>query len=132
MIISGSKDTLIKVLDLESRACIQTIVGHRSEIWSLTFSQNDHDDEKSYRLYTGCADEFVRVYKIKTEEDKKKDNKKEDVSEEGEGEFFTYFGMFERQSANDRVASISVNPSNTLLAVQTSGKSIDVRIYLNI
>jgi WD40 repeat protein len=34
-LVSVSKDTLMKVWDLSSQYCVQTIVGHRCEIWSL-------------------------------------------------------------------------------------------------
>ena len=35
LIVSVSKDTLMKVWDVVTQHCIQTIVGHRCELWSL-------------------------------------------------------------------------------------------------
>jgi len=35
LLISTSKDTLAKLWELETQHCVQTLVGHRSEIWSL-------------------------------------------------------------------------------------------------
>ena len=35
LVVSVSKDTLMKVWDVVTQHCIQTIVGHRCEIWSL-------------------------------------------------------------------------------------------------
>lgn len=32
-LISASKDTLVKVWDLEAQYCVQTILGHRNEVW---------------------------------------------------------------------------------------------------
>ena len=34
-LISSSKDTFIKIWDLEAQFCIDTIVGHRAEVWSF-------------------------------------------------------------------------------------------------
>jgi U3 small nucleolar RNA-associated protein 12 len=39
MLVSTSKDTLMKVWDLGTQHCLQTIVGHRCEIWSLAVFQ---------------------------------------------------------------------------------------------
>ena len=35
-LVSSSVDTLLKVWDLDTHTCIQTVTGHRSEVWSLT------------------------------------------------------------------------------------------------
>ena len=40
IIMSSSKDTLMKVWDLDTQHCIQTVVGHRSEVWSIDADSN--------------------------------------------------------------------------------------------
>ncbi|KAA0174006.1 hypothetical protein FNF27_04567 [Cafeteria roenbergensis] len=35
LLVSASKDTLLKVWDLAEQTCVQTMVGHRSEVWAL-------------------------------------------------------------------------------------------------
>lgn len=60
-ILSTSKDTLIKVWDITTQHCIETVVGHRSEIWSSLIL---HDGK---RLITGSSDEELRVWNIDSE-----------------------------------------------------------------
>jgi WD40 repeat protein len=62
-LISSSKDTLIKVWDLETQHCTQTVVGHRKEIWSFAVNQEET------RLYSSAADNQLRVFNFKYSEE---------------------------------------------------------------
>jgi U3 small nucleolar RNA-associated protein 12 len=55
-LLSCSKDTLAKVWDVETRHCTQTLVGHRSEIWSLAVSADES------RVVTAGSDSELRVW----------------------------------------------------------------------
>ena len=89
LLISVSKDSLMKVWDMTTFNCIQTIVGHRSEIYSvlaITMCSHAHagvnylakgdsdgadglDGEQlveEVRVFTGAADEYIRCYKLIT------------------------------------------------------------------
>ncbi len=57
-ILSSSKDTLLKVWDITTQHCIETIVGHRSEIWSMALTP----DGKT--LVTGSADSELKIWNI--------------------------------------------------------------------
>lgn len=57
-LLSSSKDTLMKLWDLETQHCTQTLVHHRKEIWGFTVNKEET------RLYTGTADHFFRVHEI--------------------------------------------------------------------
>ena len=63
LVVSVSKDTLLKVWDLSTQHCIQTIVGHRCEIWSLAISANNEqqvlDLETAVQL-EGNGSEVIR------------------------------------------------------------------------
>lgn len=59
-LVSASKDTFVRVWDLSTQSCVQTLVGHRHEVWALSV----HDQ----RLVTGSADNKLRVWII--DEDK--------------------------------------------------------------
>jgi U3 small nucleolar RNA-associated protein 12 len=37
-VVSSSKDTLLKVWDIDAQTCIQTVVGHRSEVWAAALA----------------------------------------------------------------------------------------------
>jgi U3 small nucleolar RNA-associated protein 12 len=60
---SSSKDELVKVWDLDTQHCCQTIACHGGEIWALDvdFSQK--------RLAVGAADSELRVYAVHAEAD---------------------------------------------------------------
>ena len=34
-LLTGSKDTLVKLWDLTTQHCVETLVAHRSEVWTL-------------------------------------------------------------------------------------------------
>jgi U3 small nucleolar RNA-associated protein 12 len=61
LLVSGSKDTLLKVWDLETQHCIQTVLGHRSEVWALDVNP------KETRLVSGAADAKLRVWALDLE-----------------------------------------------------------------
>ena len=56
LVVSASKDTLLKVWDVETQTCIQTLVGHRSEVWSMVRYRD--------RIVTGSSDEWLRFFRI--------------------------------------------------------------------
>ena len=60
-LLSGSKDALVKLWDLQTQHCIQTLVNHRSEVWSLAVATT------GTRFATGCADNQIRIWKIHSE-----------------------------------------------------------------
>jgi U3 small nucleolar RNA-associated protein 12 len=70
LLISVSKDTLMKVWDLSTQHCIQTVVGHRCEIWSLAILSPSASDTgaggdlSSVRVVTGGADDLLRGYRL--------------------------------------------------------------------
>ena len=57
-LVSSSKDTFLKVWDLALQHCVQTVVGHRSEVWSFDL------DEGSGRLVTGAGDNQLRMFRL--------------------------------------------------------------------
>jgi WD40 repeat protein len=57
-LVTSSKDTFVKVWDLQTQHCVQTVVGHRSEVWSFDVNQAET------RMYTGATDQQLRVWKL--------------------------------------------------------------------
>jgi U3 small nucleolar RNA-associated protein 12 len=55
---SCAKDELLKVWDLDTQHCCQTVVGHRGEVWAMDV------DPSGTRLATGATDAEVRLYKV--------------------------------------------------------------------
>lgn len=58
VLITSSKDTFVKFWDLDTQHCFKTLIGHRTEVWSLTLMKEDR------YLVTGCGDAELRVWKL--------------------------------------------------------------------
>lgn len=90
-IISSSKDGLVRVYDVASQHCVQTLVGHRAEVWAM-----DLDPTHSL-LLTGTVDAEVRVFRF-LDQSKLKESESPDILEP--------LGSVQRQNAAARVSTI--------------------------
>ena len=54
MLITSSKDSLIKMWDLETQHCLQTVVGHKGEVWSIDINP------QQTRLISGSEKSLLR------------------------------------------------------------------------
>lgn len=118
-IISASKDTLLKVWDLETQHCIQTVVGHRSEVWSVDVDSMSHPGY----LITGSTDNILRLYKVSFKD------KRGVVTEVEEGshkdDIVQAWSTVGRQT-NERVGRLRYSNDGMLLAVQAAGKTVEL------
>lgn len=57
-LISTSKDTLLKLWDLSTQHCMQTVVAHRSEVWSMDLSPQQN------LIFTGSGEGDLKAWKI--------------------------------------------------------------------
>lgn len=120
-VVSSSKDTLLKVWDLDTHHCVQTIVGHRCEIWCLTtvVAPVSSSEGNELLILTGSSDDLVRGYRVR-------ENSKTDGST-GEGadeeEVLDYFGCHQLTGGEKCAAlAVSQHPSGSVL-VALSGPS---------
>ncbi len=81
LLLTSSQDTLVKVWDVDAGHCLQTVVGHRSEVRSL-----DIDSEGS-RVVTGSSDGELRVWSVSR-----------DVTSNEGGEVLKLLGLLPRKS----------------------------------
>lgn len=58
LLLTSAKDTFLKLWDLSTQHCIQTVVAHRSEIWTL-----DIDPEQRL-VFTGSAEGEMKAWRI--------------------------------------------------------------------
>jgi WD40 repeat protein len=58
LLLTASKDTFMKLWDLSTQHCIQTVVAHRSEIWSLDVNL------EMGMLFTGSGEGELKAWKI--------------------------------------------------------------------
>ena len=138
LLISVSKDTLLKVWDIDTQQCIQTIVGHRCEIWSVTTIGVTATDVRgetatdlstpnaSYTVITGSSDDQLRGYTVNTSLLGASTN---EVEKEEEN-ILTYIGSISTACGADKVVRLCTNPSDhNTLAAQSTGKVIEVNIF---
>ena len=67
MIDSSSKDGLVKLWDLDTQHCFQTIVSHHKEVWSLELVGGPSLGEGVVslpRLVTASGDNRVRLFRL--------------------------------------------------------------------
>ena len=53
-----SKDTFMKLWDLSTQHCIQTVVSHSSEVWALDVGQEQN------LIFTGGGDGELKAWRI--------------------------------------------------------------------
>lgn len=58
-LLTSSKDTLLKLWDLGIQHCVETIVAHRSEIWSMTSDPVGRD-----LVFTGSGDGELKAWRV--------------------------------------------------------------------
>ena len=135
-LISSSKDTLLKVSplpsplpslllphalpwrcdrqvwDMSTQHCIQTIVGHRCEIWSLALAplplQDTHGEaslvNQSHLILTGSSDETIRGYLISSTGHEASPNSALELSDEVE--VLSYVGCLQSQGGEKCAGNI--------------------------
>jgi len=120
LIISTSKDTLLKVWDITTRHCIQTIVGHRCEIWALGISPDNT------MIITGSSDSYIRAYQFKKDDDIL-NNKKPTIGDDEV--ILEYFGCITRNmasSGSSKCTNIDFSSDGTLFSAQSNGKIVEI------
>ncbi|KAJ1841871.1 beta transducin, partial [Coemansia sp. RSA 486] len=118
------KDTLVKLWDLRARHCVQTLVTHRSEVWSLAVSPDQR------LLITGTSDMELRVWKIDTD---RLDNVSTDTDtsnmtpEEAakKWEAISDYGTIQR-SSKDRVVDLRFHPTGLYFSCVSADKQVEV------
>ena len=108
--------------DIQARFCVENIVSHRGEIWSISI--------KNDMLLTGCSDGMLRVWHIdqkilssKLSSDPNPASNESKASEISKAVSFK--GSIERQS-NDKILKILFHPILDYIGVLGSEKSIEL------
>jgi U3 small nucleolar RNA-associated protein 12 len=133
-LVTCSKDTFVKLWDLTTQHCVQTIVAHRSEVWTL-----DVDPSEDI-LLTGSGEGEVKAWKINQA------GLKSGLQESSSGEVCLFVSIpihTETQylyqltkmihpltvlpvSSRQRISQIHYHPTAPFLAIQSHDRSIDV------
>jgi len=130
-VLSSSKDTLIKLWDLSTQHCMETLVAHRNEVWDCDVNADET------MLVSGGGDADIKIWKINPAILKSGLAVGEEAQEVGddeemaEGEVpahlkaITFYGSIPRQS-KERVTTIEFHSSQQFLGCQAADKSIEL------
>lgn len=139
LLITSSKDKLVKFWDLQLQHCFKTLVEHKSEVYSFVLLNNDH------RLVTGSTDSQLRVWDItfkdEVDEDQdgqtpakrihKSDDNDEDENNEEEERFQPLQCESQGAVTRDgrvRVSQLVSDPSERFLLCHGPGKRCEVYV----
>jgi U3 small nucleolar RNA-associated protein 12 len=115
LLISSSKDTLIKVWDLSVKACVETLVEHPCEVLKMTVLQ------KQSILITGSSDSDLRIYKFNMDYSNAREQASSNVRA------LEFLGVVTRKS-RARVVDMQlfIDASQALLGVAGADKSCEL------
>ncbi|KAL0949715.1 hypothetical protein HGRIS_009754 [Hohenbuehelia grisea] len=116
VLLSSAKDTFLKLWDLSTQHCVQTIVAHRSEVWTM-----DVDPEQNL-IFTGSGEGEMKAWRIDHESIVA--GLKE--TDSGEVAKMIYPVTTIPLSSNHRVAQITFHPTQPYLAVQSHDRTVEL------
>ncbi|KAJ3511496.1 hypothetical protein NLJ89_g4068 [Agrocybe chaxingu] len=116
LLLTASKDTFMKVWDLSTQHCTQTVVAHRSEIWSLDINQ---DQEV---VFTGSSEGELKAWKI----DHRAFASGLRETETGEVAKMVHPISSLPLASKHRVSQIKFHPTQPYLAVQSHDRSVEI------
>lgn len=145
-LVSSSKDTLLKLWDLSAQFCRETVVGHRSEIWSfaistdkrLILSGGSEPNVKAWQIdwrvlglsleALGTVDENDTIDKSVAANamDVDDDNKEKDELKAATlQKAITSYGNLPRHS-RERISTIRFHSSGEFVGVQAADRSVQL------
>ncbi|KJA29958.1 hypothetical protein HYPSUDRAFT_31997 [Hypholoma sublateritium FD-334 SS-4] len=116
LLLTTSKDTFMKVWDLSTQHCIQTIVAHRSEVWSMAINQ-----ERDL-VFTGSGEGELKAWKV--DRAAIADGLKE--TETGEVSKLIHTVSSLPLASKHKVSQLKFHPTEPYLAVQSHDRSVEV------
>ncbi|KAF8631619.1 hypothetical protein AX15_002361 [Amanita polypyramis BW_CC] len=115
-LLTTSKDTFMKLWDLSTQHCVQTLVAHRSEIWAMDISYEQN------LIFTGSGEGELKAWEIDREA------LSHGLKETDTGEVAkmihptTAFPL----SSHNKVSQIAFHPTQPYLAIQSHERSIEI------
>lgn len=125
-LISSSKDTIIRVWDLLSLHCIETVIGHRSEVWSICLLKNESvlvsgSSEAELKVWSVDKEALAAKLKIQENSEMQADDQEMDLK----GNLGIKLVGHVDRSSKERVASLMVDYDDTYLACHSGGSTVE-------
>ncbi|KAI0069150.1 WD-repeat-containing protein [Artomyces pyxidatus] len=116
LILTTSKDTFMKLWDLSTQHCIQTLVAHRAEVWTLDVNQEQD------MVFTGSNEGELKAWRIDREA------LEGGLKEMGDGEIAKAIHPLSTLplSSQHRVSQITFHPTLPYLAIQSHDRSVEI------
>ncbi|KAG5644079.1 hypothetical protein DXG03_009169 [Asterophora parasitica] len=116
LLLTTSKDTFLKLWDLSTQHCVQTVVAHRSEIWTM-----DINAEQDL-VFTGSGEGEMKAWRIDHEA------LSNGLRETEAGEVAKMIHPLSNLplASRHRVSQIAFHPSQPFLAVQSHDRSVEI------
>lgn len=118
-LVTCSKDSHVRVWDLATQHCVQTVVGHRCEVWSLDI------DPLERLLVTGAADAQLRVFRI-ANADQKTATADSAAPASGHDDVLVPCGAPLARPGPDRAVAVRFSPNGGMLAVLSAGRLLEL------
>ncbi|THH33593.1 hypothetical protein EUX98_g555 [Antrodiella citrinella] len=115
-LVTGAKDTFMKLWDLSTQHCVQTLVAHRAEVWTLDI------DPQQELVFTGSGEGDMKAWRL--DHEAMSAGLKE--SESGEVQKLIHSVTNLPLSSRHRVSQISFHPTQPYLAVQSHERSVEI------
>ncbi|KAJ3552714.1 hypothetical protein NM688_g4006 [Phlebia brevispora] len=115
-LLTAAKDTFLKLWDLSTQHCIQTVVAHRSEVWSFDVNPDQE------LVFTGSSEGEMKAWKI----DHEALASGLQENEAGEVTKVIHPIVTLPLSSKHRVSQITFHPSRPYLAVQSHDRSVEI------
>jgi len=115
-LLTSAKDTFLKLWDLSTRHCVQTVVAHRAEIWSVDLNPNGDT------IFTGSAEGELKAWRV----DREAIHRGLKENEDGNVTKMILPLSTLPLSSRHRVSQISFHPTQAYLAVQSHDRSVEI------
>ncbi|KAG6902304.1 hypothetical protein C0995_001914 [Termitomyces sp. Mi166 len=116
LLLTSSKDTFLKLWELSTQHCIQTVVAHRSEVWTV-----DVNPEQNL-VFTGSSEGELKAWRI--DHDALASGLQE--TESGEVSRMIHPLSSLPLASRHRVSQVAFHPSQPFLAVQSHDRSVEI------
>ncbi|GAA5974777.1 hypothetical protein JCM11641_007261 [Rhodosporidiobolus odoratus] len=129
-LLTSSKDTFLKLFDLSSQHCIETVVGHRGEAWSFAY------DKESGVLVSGGGEGEVKCWKMDQEvlrrgvlaDEQEEQAKEASIKAKKLRRAITPLAPLNlpNTSHTHNITQITLHPSLPVIAIHSGERAIDV------